>query len=175
MGNHEIYQSRGIVGYYKNVEQRDHLVWVKSTLTEDDINYLSERPMRIVLNFKNKNIQFSHYFLDEDESMIDMKKIVKSGITDKVHKLNNYNYVFYGHDHKHHEDKYKNTFYVDVGTSGCVKGIYTYFTEVIYENGNIYFTRKKVEYNRKKFEERMKNIWYPFYDHYAKKIFGINL
>ena len=157
MGNHELYQAKGALGYYKNVEQRNHLMWVNSFLSEDDISYMRELPLKVVLNFKKKTIQFSHYLIND------------------VHKLNNYNFVFYGHDHKHSETKFKGSMYVDVGSSGCVKSSYTYFTEVIYDNGNVDFHRKKAKFDREKFEERMKNISYPFHKHYAEKIFGINL
>ena len=174
LGNHELYQTTGIVGYYKNVEQRNHLVWVNSFLSEDDINFMKNLPLKIVLNFKKKNIQFSHYLLDDDK-MINMKDILKDGINEKVHKLNNYNYVFYGHDHKHSVHNFKNSVYIDVGSSGCVKGAYTYFTEITYNGGNIDYQRKKISFDREKFEERMKNISYPFHKHYAEKIFGINL
>lgn len=174
MGNHELYQAKGALGYYKNVEQRNHLMWVNSFLSEEDISYMRDLPLKVVLNFKKKTIQFSHYLINDDK-MIDMKEILKGGINEHVHTLNNYNFVFYGHDHKHSETKFRNSMYVDVGTSGCVKGSCTYFTEIIYNNGNIDYQRKKVSFDRKKFEERMKNISYPFHKHYAEKIFGINL
>jgi hypothetical protein len=89
--------------------------------------------------------------------------------------------VFFGHMHNRRiiENETGNSF-VCLGASGCVRGNNTFYTffDVEKQFGNesnydIY--RVSVPFNRKKFEEKIRNVPLPNKEKYAPFTFGIEL
>ena len=172
-GNHEFYQTNGFVGYNKKKEDSNHLEWVHSCLSDKQLEYLKTLPNKYIINFKNKNVQFAHFLFNDKEKFLDLPYLSKNGINDNVVMYNNYDYVFYGHNHTASVQIVSNKNYIDVGSSGCTKGELTHYNLIEYKNDEITVTKHNIKYDREAFEERLRNTSYPKHEHFKEFIFGL--
>lgn len=175
LGNHDLYFKHNKLDDFDiEEEKKSHYKWVWSNLDENDRKKLETKENEYILNINNKVLRFSHYFIKNRNSIYpfySIKTIKEMKILDLLNIMNA-DYIFYGHDHKHQEYKFNDKYLIDVGSSGCVKADYTFYT-IIEINQDITYRLKEVKYDRKKFEEKMKNAEYKNIDMISNNFFGV--
>lgn len=172
LGNHELYYLNGL-DQYRDVSdgEREHLEWVKSTLSDEHYNYLK----KLDTLYSIGNIAFMHFPYNEEEKDFFSPSLIYS--EKKVSMFNDYkgfDYYIFGHEHKRNEYNYDNRYYFCLGSSGCTKTGMTHYT-VIEINKYITVRKEDIEYNRYKFERKLNDIDYPEKKFLAYNFFGYTI
>ena len=169
-GNHEIYYTKNI-DCNSSLYEAAHNSWVHETINEK----VDDSTLSYELELNNKKFLFFHYFLTDDYYPFnrvddhveeDFKKLFK--------KYNNYDYVFYGHIHEGRYDEDNNCKFYCIGSSGCTGDENTFYY-VIDTNEELKIEKVLLKYNRKKFEDIIKESDYPDKEHIADKFFKLKL
>ena len=180
VGNHE----QRMVQYGKNISAMayagtKHLEYVFNSLDDDSISFIKTMSSEITIDYKGKNILFTHFGHDNDGAVKPEFKVFSESKLDKILGRTNFDVVFFGHVHIRKiiiNESGKS--YCCLGSSGCVKGdqtFYTYFDVNTHMAQNYDIYRIDVAFNRKRFEEKMINEPIPDKIQFAKSCFGMNL
>ena len=173
LGNHERYYLNGTHNESKMSEmEKKHHEWVLEEIGEIYKVYLSKLPVDLTIMVNDKKIGFMHYPFDK---IMDDFYSPKDLTEDNVKRLfRNYNnqFTFFGHSHTNQFYKDNNDFiYVNVESVGCTKDNITYYTILEYDGKNYNIYKRKCIYDRKKFEQKLKDINYPDKDFLVKTFF----
>ncbi|MCM1404436.1 MAG: metallophosphoesterase family protein [Prevotella sp.] len=150
-----------------------------ATLEREDLDFIAQMPLEIQINYKGKNVLFTHYCHDEHEKVIDTQLEFNEKDLRKYFKNKACDVVFFGHLHKRKilidEEKHS---YILQGSSGCVKTDKTFYTmfDIVDNygtNDNFDIYRVDVKYNRKRFVAKMQAADLPGKEVYAPFCFGI--
>lgn len=177
LGNHELYQIYGTDIDELHSEVVQHEEWVNSTLNDEMLRYLKERKLQYEVLDSGKLLSFSHFFIKDGKEKYPFYPF---SILDSD-KLNSYvdnvscDYFFFGHEHNGFTFYDGKSICSCVGSSGCNNKDITFYTIIEMNNGTIKISKKYLEYDRRKFERKMKNTLYPACDTMAKKFFGIEV
>jgi len=180
-GNHE----QRIVRYDKAVKTMtyatpEHMQFIFEQLDREDLAFIKTMPTFIKINYKGVNIYFTHYAHDENGVVRDDYEEFTEPRLHKLFEDAKSDVIFFGHIHNRKIiicESGKS--YVCTGASGCVKGdktFYTYFEvhkDSDVNNYDIY--RVNVPYNRKRFEDKMRNTPLPDKEKYSPFTFGLDL
>lgn len=101
MGNHERYVSHGIPEPqpdYLSDGEYEHILWTRSSLTEDQLQRLRILPYTVTYEYQNTVYGFLHSPLAADGS--DFKMIRPDDLQDDTFSEMSADIVFIGHDHK---------------------------------------------------------------------------
>lgn len=182
LGNHEQritkYDESATAQTYAN---KDLIEATFATLDREDLDFISQMPLEIKINYKGANILFTHYCHDENNKVIDTQLEFNEKDLQKHFKNKKVDVIFFGHLHKRKilidEEKHS---YILQGSSGCVKTDTTFYTLFDIENrygneDNYDIYRVDVKYNRKKFVAKMQTANLPGKEIFAPFCFGINL
>ena len=149
------------------------------TLDREDLQFISQMPLEIKINYKGVNILFTHYCHEESGKVMDTQLEFNEKDLRKCFNNKKCDVVFFGHLHKRKilidEEKHS---YILQGSSGCVKTDTTFYTlfDVVdrYGDGdNFDIYRVDVKFNRKKFVTKMMTADLPGKELYAPYCFGI--
>jgi len=152
-----------------------------TTLSREDLEFISQMPLEIKINYKGKKILFTHYCHDEHGKVIDTQLEFTEKDLHKYFKDKKCDVIFFGHLHKRKilidEEKHS---YVLQGSSGCVKTDKTFYTlfDVVNNYGdgdNFDIYRVDVKYNRKRFVTKMQSAHLPGKEIFAPFCFGIEI
>jgi len=180
IGNHE----QRVTRYDKAVKTmtyatREHMQYIFSQLDRDDLKFIKSMPISMKINFKGLNIFFTHYEHDKDGVIKDNYEEFTEARLHKLFAEYNCDVVFFGHIHNRKviiDETGKS--YICAGASGCVKGDKTFWTyfDINRMNGDLDYDiyRVTVPFNRKKFDEKMRNSQLPDKNGYAPFVFGID-
>lgn len=181
LGNHEQritkYDESATAQTYANKELIEATF---ATLDRDDLDFISQMPLEIKINYKGAKLLFTHYCHDENGKVIDDQLQFGDHDLQKYFKNKKCDVVFFGHLHKRKilidEEKHS---YVLQGSSGCVKNDKTFYTlfDVVNNYGdgdNFDIYRVDVKYNRKRFVSKMQTANLPGKEVFAPFCFGIN-
>lgn len=174
LGNHELYFIKGLEDFEIENDKIEHYNWVFNQLSEEEKKKIAKKPLSLSLKIKNHTFRFNHYFIKDEQAKYPFYGIntIKRSKIDDLINLNEEEYVFYGHDHIPSRYKFNDKYFINVGSSGCVKDEVTFYTVIeIDENVNIY--KKNVPFNRKKFESKLYKTDYPSVDFINKNYFDI--
>ena len=172
LGNQELYQVRGHQIDNLSEEIIEHIEWVRSTLSEEQINYLEKAPLSIEFINRGRLFTFSHFLIDDEKKEYPFFDIA---IIDNFNKLNvlSYEYLFFGHAHKSFEIIGTNSLYRCISSSGCRNNDITSYTVLEIFDNHIKCYEKYLKYDRKKFLKQIKSIDYPGKENFMKNIYGI--
>ena len=67
LGNQELYQVKGHQIDNLGEEIIEHIEWVRSTLSEEQINYLEKAPLSIEFINRGRLFTFSHFLIDDEK------------------------------------------------------------------------------------------------------------
>lgn len=181
-GNHE----QRVVRYDRSVSTMTyagikHMEYVYHSLDNEDLRFIKTMPAEYKINYKGFNVLFTHYSLDEDGVVRDDYDEFTEAQLDKLFGNKKCDVVFFGHIHARKiiiNESGKS--YICHGSSGCVKGdktFYTYFdvNQGLGEDKNFDIYRVNINFNRKKFEEKMTAQPIPEKQNFAKFCFGMDL
>ena len=181
-GNHE----QRMIRYDKSVGTMTyagikHMEWVYHSLDNEDLRFIKTMQNEVKIHYKGFNVLFTHYSLDKDGVVRDDYDEFSESHLENLFGHKKSNVVFFGHIHTRKiiiDDLGKS--YICNGSSGCVKGdttFYTYFDvdDKICDDLNLEIYRVNVKYNRKKFEEKIRNTDIPEKEKFAKFCFGMDL
>lgn len=160
-GNHEIYQiNEDLAKELLNEDEYYHKEWVRSTLNDEEINFINNLPIEYEELIGGQLFTFSHFFLNQDKTYYEPLPILKDTTVFDI--MNNYetDYMFMGHSHEAFNLSNKALF-TCVGSSGCRKDNVTFYTKVIVDGKNVRIDRKEVLFDRKKFESSVQKLDYP--------------
>lgn len=150
-----------------------------ATLDRDDLAFISQMPLEIVIDYKGSKVLFTHYCHDENGRVIDTQLEFNEKELHKHFKNKNCDVVFFGHMHRRKIliDEEKRSFVLQ-GSSGCVKTDKTFYTlfDIVDDYGsddNYDIYRVDVKYNRKKFVAKMQAANLPGKEVFAPFCFGI--
>ena len=172
-GNHEIYQINDDLSNNHLTEgERNHRNWIKSLLSEEELNYFEKLPMYIELLIDGKLFTFSHFFLNESGNYYEGLPIL--GTEKQFEVINNIetDYMFVGHSHSPFQIS-NGSLFTCVGSSGCRKDNKTFYTILEIRSKNVKIYKKELEYNRSQFEKELKKKDYPDKELLQEKFFGI--
>lgn len=180
VGNHE----QRMVRYDKAAStmtyaSAKHLEYVYHSLDNEDLRFIKTMHNEVKINYKGFNVLFTHYALDKDGVVRDDYDEWSEAHLHKLFGDKKSDVVFFGHIHSRKiiiDDLGKS--YVCNGSSGCVKGEYTFYTyfDVVDNMGadkNLDIYRVNVRFNRRDFEKKMRTQAIPEKENYAKFCFGI--
>lgn len=173
LGNHERYYLNGTHNEMKMSEnEKKHHEWVLNEVGEIYKGYLSKLPIDLTITVDDKKIGFMHYPFDK---VMDDFYAPKELTEDNVKLLfRNYNnqFTFFGHSHKSQFYKAQNdSVYVNIESVGCTKDDITYYTILEYDGKDFNIYKRKCIYDRKKFEEKLKQKDYPEKEYLVKTFF----
>ncbi|MDR0461915.1 MAG: metallophosphoesterase [Christensenellaceae bacterium] len=179
-GNHE----QRIVRYDKAVKSMtyattEHMNYVFSSLDRESLRFIKSMPVDIKINYKGHNIFFTHYIHDKNGIIKDDYEEFTEPRLRKVFEYSDSDVVFFGHIHKRKVlINEEGESYVCTGASGCVKGDRTFYTkfDIHKDFGDVNYDidRINVPFNRKRFDEKMKNTPLPDKQNYGPHVFGGN-
>lgn len=181
LGNHELYLIRGtdiepsIVG-----EEKEHYKWVKSSLTEREINYIKSLPLYYEINIDydntidNKKIVLCHYLIRDEKAEQPFEKSNLKKEIDLWIKYNNPNILYIvGHLHKSFDVNEVNGIngdYIEeikelpnievVDSAGCSYDEFVSYL-LIEIDKSIKLQKIKVKFDREKFIEKVINTNFP--------------
>lgn len=162
LGNHELYCLYGS-NIDKNIqkEEKKHHNWVKTKLTDENINFLRKCKLQIIEN----NILFEH-FLQQKKIKYPFydTNIINKKISDEIDNT----YIFVGHVHKKFK---KNGKLIGIGSSGCTKNNITSY--YIIDTNNYTYEIINVKYDREMLKQLLNKENYPDKDFIANVFFGI--
>ena len=181
VGNHE----QRVVRYDKSVSTMTyagikHMEYIYHSLDNDDLRFIKTMQNEIKINYKGLNTIFVHYSLDKDGVVRDDYDEFSESQLEKLFGEKTFDVIFFGHIHRRKiiiDESGKS--YICNGSSGCVKGEYTFWTyfdvneKMGEKNMDIY--RVNTKFNRKKFEEKMRTIPIPEKVNFALHCFGLDL
>ena len=164
LGNHELYYLRGtIIDDEMSDAEIKHHEWIKEQLNDEIKYYLEKCNMIITKEINNDIFSFQHFLLNPDINDIypfDDLKIINNGTIENIIKNNKSKIIFIGHEHKSFSIKNDNNMLIDIGSSGCTKDENTFYT-ILHIESDINIEKVYLKYNRKLFENKIKNIDYP--------------
>lgn len=162
LGNHELYCIYG-TNIDKNIKsnEKKHHEWIKSTLTNENINYLKKCKLQIL----EDNILFEHFLLDKEliYPFFDIN-IINNIETIKV----NNKYIFVGHIHNSFN---KDNKIIGIGSSGCTKDDKTSY--YIIDTNKYTYKEININYDRKMFKKIINETDYPDKEFISKVFFKI--
>jgi predicted phosphodiesterase len=181
VGNHE----QRIVRYDKAVKTltyatTEHMNTIFNQLDREDLAFIKTMPVSIKMNYKGVNVFLTHYAHDKDGVVRDDYQEFTEAQLHKLFGEYKSNIVIFAHVHKRKIiiDENVNG-YVCVGSSGCVHGDQTFYTlfDVVNDNGGYDFDiyKVRVNFNRKKFVEKLTASFLPDKQNYAMPTFGVDL
>ena len=173
-GNHEYFQTDGYKDMHKTKTEIEHIKWIGSKLSKENIEYLKTLPTKCVLNFKDCNMQFSHFLFKGRDEFANLAYLIERGFSPTIIENNNCNYVFYGHDHLPNQRSVKNINFICTGSSGCTINSKTFYNLITYDKYYVKVERKNIEYDRETFVQKIKSSDYPNREHYMHSIFNIS-
>jgi len=181
VGNHE----QRVTRYDKAVKTMTyathaHMQFIFSQLDREDLRFIKSMPVEHKINYKGINIFFTHYVHDKDGVIQDKYEEFTDSRLLKMFGHANCDVVFFGHVHTRYltiNEQGKS--YLCAGASGCVKGDKTFYTvfdvQQEYGSPNYNIDRVNVPFNRRKFDEKMRNTPLPDKENYAIHTFGLDL
>ncbi len=178
LGNHEIY----FLNQLKNNEileaelnHIEHHKWISSQLENEDMKFLKKCSLYKIIKNGKKNIKLSHFLLKDNLKNekypfleVDLRK--KENINDSRIK-SDADYNLFGHIHKKQFFEKDNKFYYCIGSSGCVKDNNTYYDIITVGDNKFSIDTKNVQFDRKKFNEIIKEKDYPEKNEIYNKFF----
>lgn len=180
VGNHE----QRMVRYDKSVATMTyagikHMEYVYHSLDNDDRRFIKTLPTEIKIHYKGFNLLFTHYSHDKNGVVRDDYDEFKESSLERLFGERNADVVFFGHIHNRKliiNESGKS--FVCLGASGCVKSEKTFWTYFEVHTGkgedtNFDIYRINVKYNRKRFEEKMKNLDIPEKAKFSGHCFGL--
>jgi len=180
-GNHE----QRMVRYDRSVATMTyagikHMEYIYHSLDNDDFRFIKTMAPEYKINYKGTNILFTHYSLDQDGVVRDDYDEFTESQLDKLFGDKKCDVVFFAHIHNRKiiiNELGKS--YICNGSSGCVKGDYTFYTyfdikKDFGEEANFDIYRVNIPFNRKRFEEKMRAFDIPEKEVFAKFCFGID-
>ena len=174
LGNHDLYCTRGAkIDSDLQGDELKHHNWVEKSL--NGITFTdrkNNRDLRYDLEYKNHKFSFMHFFINNEEYPFEHLDILKDDRYINVFDKEKSEYVFYGHNHEEDYHEINGKHYYGIGSSGCTKDNKTYFYS-IYINDKVTIKKVKLTYDRKTFENRMKDIKYPDKKAIEKIFFGL--
>lgn len=172
LGNHELYSSRGTqIDNDMEDYKIEHHNWVESTLK--DIKVIDNNNLKYEFELYGKKYKFQHFFLRDNMYPFEHLGIYDSTEFNNILEKENADYIFYGHDHKGRYIKYKNKEFYGIGSSGCILTSKTYYYEINITENETSVKKVKVNYNRKKFINRIRSINYKDKKRISNIFFGI--
>ena len=176
LGNHELYQIKGTEIDDLKTSFVEHEKWVFESLEERHLEYLNKCKLSKDLLINGRLFNFCHFFFDDTkEYPFYPFAILNDGDISLILKNNPVDYMFCGHHHQAFQYNYKNSLFTCVGSSGCVCEYTTFYTVIEIDCDYVKIYRKEIEYDKKSFEKRIKNMDYPDRDIIAKSFFGVNI
>jgi predicted phosphodiesterase len=154
--------------------ERKHQEWVRANLNEKIETRLKELPYIIIEKIEGITFAFMHY-ARKDEKFIYIKEEKTVDKLDEMFNCIDSDVIIYGHEHDLIQKKLvgKST-YICVGSSGCSKDRYTYYTILNIEDKNYSIERVEIKYDREKFLETFSAMNYPDKDFISRVFFGID-
>ena len=168
-GNHEIYQ---IDESNMKPTMKEHRDWINSLLDEKELDYIANLPMTYEELINGKLFTFSHFFFDETKTSFQPFGILEDNRIYDIARNVETDYMFLGHFHDNFQIS-NGSLYTCPGSSGLRKDNITFYTIVEIEEKNVRITRKDLEYDRRAFEKKMKQIDYPRKDELNEMFFGV--
>jgi len=175
LGNHEEYFIKGAHNFHEvGADEREHQEWVKSSLNEKIEKKLKELPYIIKEKIEDITFVFIHYARKNDKFIyINEERTVEK--LDEMFNGMDADVIFYGHEHDLIQKKLEgSSTYICVGSSGCSKDEYTYYTILNIEDGKYSIEKVELKYDREKFIETFSMMNYPDKDFISKVFFGID-
>jgi putative phosphoesterase len=175
LGNHEEYFIKGAQDFPEvGVHERKHQEWVRSNLDKKVENRLKELPYIIKEKIEGITIAFTHYSRKNDKFVyINEERTVEK--LDEMFSDIDADVIFYGHEHGLTQNKLEGkSTYICVGSSGCSKDEYTYYTVLKVEGGKYCVEKMELRYHREKFIETISMMDYPDIEFISKVFFGID-
>lgn len=178
LGNHELYYLKGTqIDDEMGEGEILHQKWIKNQLKEEHRIFLEKCSMKLKKEIQGKKISFQHFLINynspDDYPFEELSIIKDQTINDKFSSID-IDYMFIGHEHKEFEINLENKKLVDVGSSGCRKDNYTFYTILNVNDGKVNIEKKYLVYDRNKFVNTIENVDYPDKDIISKIFFGIN-
>lgn len=176
LGNHELYQVRGVDIDNLSIDIVEHERWVNSQLDEEDLDYLKGRSLQHDILENGKLFSFSHFFVkDDNDYPFYPLSIIKDGSINSVCKDISSDYFFFGHEHNSFTINNENGVFCCLGSSGCTNSNITFYTvlEIYDDYINVY--KKYLKYNRSAFESVLMDCNYPAVSFISKNFFDIDL
>ena len=171
LGNHELYYTRGSSIDEDLVDDKlEHHKWIVKSLKDYKIK--DEDNLKYELNIKDYKLTFFHYFITNDKYPFEHLDILKDDRYKEVYNKVESDYVFFGHNHAETYNEINGKHYYGIGSSGCNDSNKTYYYSITIDN-NVTVKKKTIQYNRRKFNNRMNNIKYPEKDHLKQIFFGM--
>ncbi len=162
LGNHEMYITRGTHFEKKlTTSEIEHHLWVKTSLTQSQKEKLEKLDLNYDIKLGKTTFAFMHFPYNEATDNFYELQALKEYQIDVIFKNYNYDYIFYGHEHRSNTFISKDKQYIDVGSSGCTPDNKTFYTILDYDGENIKITKKELEYDRNLFEKTIINADYP--------------
>jgi len=183
VGNHE----QRLIRYDKSVARMTfggvkHMEYIFHSLDNEDIRYIKSMPLERTLEYKGHKLYFAHYSHDENGIVHEDFDCFREDLLDRMFQRKDFDAVFFGHQHVRKiyiREGHKSFFCL--GSSGLTKDEWTRYTYFDiddnkwdnFDNYNVYLV--KLKYDRKKFEQKMREQPIPEKALFAKKFFNLDL
>ena len=156
-------------------EEKKHYDWIRDTLNNDDITFLSNCKYKIEENINGFKFLFEHFLIRNTEEKLPFYSldILKNNEVTKIIENLDYNYIFIGHEHRNFEIENNNVHLIDMGSSGCRLDSFTKYM-VIDINNNVDIDVKNIPFNRDELIKDLTEYDYPFRSFLSKIFFGVD-
>lgn len=174
LGNHDLYFIKGVDKFDIEEEKVEHYKYIHSTIPKEYIDKIKKYPLYYYLEENGYSFKFCHFFIKNIKNIYPYYGIgtIKRMKVKELLNLVDTDYVIYGHDHDASHFVFGKKHLVDIGSSGCVKDDNTFYT-VITIDDEVKIETKKIKFDRKKFEDKIRKANYPMLEHYAEGFYGI--
>ena len=176
LGNHELYQTRGVNIDNLSEEVIEHEKWVNSNLDSNDLAFLKECKLQYEILENGKLFSFSHFFIkgQEDYPFYPLS-IVNDGSISSICKNISCDYFFFGHEHNSFMINNEHGSFYCLGSSGCTNSNITFYTVLEIYDDEVKVYKKYLKYDRSSFESVLMDNDYPALSFISKTFFDIDL
>lgn len=177
LGNHELYDIYGTDIDDKMPENQIlHHNWIAKNINKINKTYLMNCDLEYSINIYNFKIGFKHFLINKfskDKYPFHSLNLIRKGTIREKLVNEDYDILFFGHEHRGFEININTKKFVCVGSSGCRKDNKTFYTILLIEEDKYSIEKRELIYDRHKFESKMKTIDYPDKETIEKIFFGI--
>lgn len=177
LGNHELYALRGtsIDGAMPQAET-EHQLFIKNSLGAAQIDYLSGLPLSVTREYGDYVFRFQHFFIKREQGLSypfhNLKSSDKRLAIERAAEENECDVLFIGHQHQPFDVHSGGRQVFCVGSSGCCRSGYTFYSLVEIGRGGVSVRRRRVAYDRARLKEQLAKSEMPCKSMIAASFFG---
>ena len=178
LGNHELYYLNGTnIDDEMSKEEKEHQEWIANQLGEEYKEKLKKEKLVYEIKYGNIKLTFLHFFIKNKKDpypFYDLDLLRGDEINSVIESIDA-EFIFYGHEHSGKDIYINNQKCINVKSSGCVRSNITSYLLLEIDSNSVNIVRKSVLFDRKTFENSIKENPYPDREIISEIFFGYKI